>query len=70
MTPNKKHTLPKTNIAMENPPFWWYLQGNILMAPYKPKVVPSDGPLQTLFLGGGFNPFEKYELVKLDHFPK
>ena len=28
---NKKHTytLPKTNIAMENPPFWWYLQGNM-----------------------------------------
>ncbi len=22
-------TLPKTNIAMENPPFWWYLQGTI-----------------------------------------
>ena len=22
-------TLPKTNIAMENPPFWWYLQGNM-----------------------------------------
>ena len=22
-------TLPKTNIAMENPPFWWNLQGNI-----------------------------------------
>ena len=21
-------TLPKTNIAIENPPFWWYLQGN------------------------------------------
>ena len=35
-TPQKIHlrkkvylTLPKTNIAMENPPFWWYLQGNI-----------------------------------------
>ena len=24
-----KVTLPKTNIAMENPPFWWYLQGNM-----------------------------------------
>ncbi len=23
------YTLPKTNIAMENPPFWWYLQGNM-----------------------------------------
>ena len=22
-------TLPKTNIAMENPPFWWNLQGNM-----------------------------------------
>ena len=22
-------TLPKTNIAMENPPFWWYLPGNV-----------------------------------------
>ena len=22
-------TLPKTNIAMENPPFRWYLQGNM-----------------------------------------
>ena len=22
-------TLPKTNIAHENPPFWWYLQGNM-----------------------------------------
>ena len=22
-------TLPKTNIAMENPRFWWYLQGNM-----------------------------------------
>ncbi len=22
-------TLPKTNIVMENPPFWWYLQGNM-----------------------------------------
>ena len=22
-------TLPKTNIAMENSPFWWYLQGNM-----------------------------------------
>ena len=22
------YTLPKTNIAIENPPFWWYLQGN------------------------------------------
>ena len=22
------NTLPKTNIAIENPPFWWYLQGN------------------------------------------
>ncbi len=22
-------TLPKTNIAIENPPFWWYLQGNM-----------------------------------------
>ena len=21
-------TLPKSNIAIENPPFWWYLQGN------------------------------------------
>ena len=23
------YTLPKTNIAMENPPFGWYLQGNM-----------------------------------------
>ena len=22
-------TLPKTNIAIENPPFWWYLLGNM-----------------------------------------
>ena len=22
-------TLPETNIAMENPPFWWYLQGKM-----------------------------------------
>ena len=22
-------TLPETNIAIENPPFWWYLQGNM-----------------------------------------
>ena len=22
-------TLPETNIAMENPPFWWYLPGNM-----------------------------------------
>ena len=21
--------LPKTNIAIENPPFWWYLEGNM-----------------------------------------
>ena len=23
------YTLPETNIAMENPPFWWYLPGKI-----------------------------------------
>ena len=23
------YTIPKTNIDMENPPFWWYLQGNM-----------------------------------------
>ena len=23
------YTLRKTNIAIENPPFWWYLQGNM-----------------------------------------
>ena len=23
------YTLPETNIAIENPPFWWYLQGNM-----------------------------------------
>ena len=22
-------TLPETNIAMENPPFWWYLPGKM-----------------------------------------
>ena len=22
-------TLPETNIALENPPFWWYLPGNL-----------------------------------------
>ena len=22
------YTIPETNIAMENPPFWWYLPGN------------------------------------------
>ena len=27
----QKSTLPKTNIAMENPPFWWYLQGNMVI---------------------------------------
>ncbi len=26
---NRVPTLPKTNIAMENPPFWWNLLGNI-----------------------------------------
>ena len=26
---NFSYTLPKTNIAIENPPFWWYLQGNM-----------------------------------------
>ena len=29
MLAEKVYTLPKTNIAMENPPFWWYLQGNM-----------------------------------------
>ena len=29
MESNPTSTLPKTNIAMENPPFWWYLQGNM-----------------------------------------
>ena len=24
-----KYTLPETNIAMENPPFWWYLPGKM-----------------------------------------
>ena len=28
MTNNKLNILPETNIAIENPPFWWYLQGN------------------------------------------
>ncbi len=28
-TTTEKMTLPKTNIAIENPPFWWYLQGNM-----------------------------------------
>ena len=23
------YTLPETNIAMENPPCWWYLPGNV-----------------------------------------
>ena len=23
------NTLPKTHIAIENPPFWWYLEGNM-----------------------------------------
>ncbi len=26
-----KDTLPETNIAMENPPFWWYLPGKIVI---------------------------------------
>ena len=26
-----RYTLPETNIAMENPPFWWYLPGNIVI---------------------------------------
>ena len=26
---NFKATLPETNIALENPPFWWYLPGNL-----------------------------------------
>ena len=25
----QKYTLPETNIAMENPPFWWYLPGKM-----------------------------------------
>ena len=25
----REGTLPKTNIAIENPPVWWYLQGNM-----------------------------------------
>ena len=25
------YTLPETNIAMENPPFWWYLPGKMVM---------------------------------------
>jgi len=24
-----KHTIPETNIGMENPPFWWYLPGKM-----------------------------------------
>lgn len=27
-------------------------------------------PPENLFLHGGFNPFEKYHIVKLDHFPR
>ena len=27
--PKKNDTLPETNIAMENPPFWWYLPGKM-----------------------------------------
>ena len=26
---NTKDTLPETNIALENPPFWWYLPGKV-----------------------------------------
>ena len=28
---SKLVTLPETNIAMENPPFWWYLPGKIVI---------------------------------------
>ena len=28
---NISHTLLETNIAMENPPFWWYLPGKMVI---------------------------------------
>ena len=42
-------TLPKTNIAMENPPFWWYLQGN--MGIFMGELLVSGRVLEMMGLG-------------------
>ena len=39
-------TLPETNIAIENPPFWWYLPGNIVI--FHGYVSLQEGNLQTI----------------------
>ena len=46
---SSKGTLPETNIAMENPPFWWYLLGKmgIFMGYVSFRGVAKKGHLST-----------------------
>ena len=44
----KFFTLPETNIAMENPPFWWYLPGKIGIF-YGYVSLPEGNRFQLMF---------------------
>ena len=41
-----KHTIPETNIGMENPPFWWYLPGKMGFS--WAMVVPERVPISMI----------------------
>ena len=46
-------TLPETNIAIENPPVWWYLQGNIGIFMGYVSFREGKGNQGLIFIGQG-----------------